>query len=229
MLQKSDAFHLPFTLGRRGIDLPRARSKTCQEVQGSLAGVLVFDPDGLARLCGQGWGLARPWRATGFLVHAQHHFPYPRRASPSKVLMCCSNFEPPSRHGAQKGDSTWLDAGGVTCMIAGRQKSLSRFAPACRTSVSPCACNRSRSLRRMMRPGLSDGILRSPLLSSGTSGSVDSRMNLSSNVTWRSKAMTAWVGTCVSVSLRNTNWTIIDRASSIGVAQVMSTCLRPFG
>jgi hypothetical protein len=34
--QKSDAFHLPFPLGRRGVDLPRSRIKTGKEVQGSL-------------------------------------------------------------------------------------------------------------------------------------------------------------------------------------------------
>ena len=50
MLQERDEFHLPFALGRGGVDLPRARSKPGKEVQGSLARVLVFDPDGLAFL-----------------------------------------------------------------------------------------------------------------------------------------------------------------------------------
>jgi len=50
MLQKGDAFHLPFPLGRGGVDLARARIKTGKEVQGSLAGVLVFDSDGLASI-----------------------------------------------------------------------------------------------------------------------------------------------------------------------------------
>jgi len=39
MLQKSDAFHLPFPLGCRGVDRARARIKTGKEVQGTLADV----------------------------------------------------------------------------------------------------------------------------------------------------------------------------------------------
>ena len=80
MLQKGDEFHLPFALGCGGVDLTRARIKTGKEVQGSLAGVLMFDPDWLPRLGGQGRGFARPWLQTGFLVHAQYHFPYPQGA-----------------------------------------------------------------------------------------------------------------------------------------------------
>ncbi len=70
MLQERDEFHLPFPLGRRGVDLARARIKTGKKVQGTLAGVLVFDPHGLARLCGQRGSFARPGLQTGFLVHA---------------------------------------------------------------------------------------------------------------------------------------------------------------
>jgi len=50
MRQEREAFHLPFPLGRGGVDLARARIKTGKEVQGSLAGVLVFDSDGLASI-----------------------------------------------------------------------------------------------------------------------------------------------------------------------------------
>src|SRR6266403_5147551 len=53
--------------------------RKCHSVQGPLASVLVFDPHGLARLCGQRGSFARPGLQTGFLVHAQHRFPDPHR------------------------------------------------------------------------------------------------------------------------------------------------------
>ena len=80
MFQKRDKFHLPFPLGRRGVDLPCPRIKSGKEVQSPLAGILVFNPDGLARLGGQGWRFACPGLQTGFLVDAQHHFPHPQGA-----------------------------------------------------------------------------------------------------------------------------------------------------
>ena len=43
MLQEGDEFRLSFPLGRRGVDLPRARIKTGKQVQGALPGVLVFN------------------------------------------------------------------------------------------------------------------------------------------------------------------------------------------
>ena len=46
MLQERDEFHLPFPLGRRGVDRPHARVKTCKQVQGAFARVLMFDPHG---------------------------------------------------------------------------------------------------------------------------------------------------------------------------------------
>ena len=60
MLQERDEFHLPFPLGRRGGDRTRARIKPGKKVQGTRAGILVFDPHGVARLCGQGGRFTRP-------------------------------------------------------------------------------------------------------------------------------------------------------------------------
>ena len=80
MLQKRDEFHLPFPCGRRSVDLARARIKPGKEGQGTLAKVLVFDSDGLPRLGCQGRGVACPRLQTGFLVHAQDHFPYAQGA-----------------------------------------------------------------------------------------------------------------------------------------------------
>jgi hypothetical protein len=80
MLQKRDEFHLPFPLGRRGVDLARAGSKTGKEGQCSLARILVFDPYRLPRLCSQCRRLAGPWLSTRFLVHAEHQFPYAQGA-----------------------------------------------------------------------------------------------------------------------------------------------------
>jgi len=39
----------------------------------------MIEADGLARLCRQGGGGACPGLQTGFLVHAQDHFPYTQR------------------------------------------------------------------------------------------------------------------------------------------------------
>jgi hypothetical protein len=80
LLQKGNEFDLPFALGCGSVDRARTRIKTGKEVQGSFAGILVFDPDWLARLCSQGRGGARPGLQTGFFVHAQDHFPYPQGA-----------------------------------------------------------------------------------------------------------------------------------------------------
>src|SRR4029450_9407375 len=78
LLQKGNEFDLPFALGCGSVDRARTRIKTGKEVQGSFAGILVFDPDWLARLCSQGRGGARPGLQTGFFVHAQDHFPAPQ-------------------------------------------------------------------------------------------------------------------------------------------------------
>jgi hypothetical protein len=79
MRHKGDTFHLPFPLGCGSVDLACPCIKTSQEMQGALADVLVFDSHWLARLCRQGRGLARPRLQTGFLVHAQDHFPSTQR------------------------------------------------------------------------------------------------------------------------------------------------------
>jgi len=80
LLQKGNAFHLAFALGRGGVDRTRARIKTGKEVQGALPSILMFDSDWLARLCGQGRSGARPGLQTGFLVYAQDPFPYSQGA-----------------------------------------------------------------------------------------------------------------------------------------------------
>jgi hypothetical protein len=78
--QKRDEFHLPFPLGRRGIDLPGAGVKAGKQIQGAFAGILVLNTYGPARLGGQGRRFAGPWRRPGFLVHAQDPFPHPQGA-----------------------------------------------------------------------------------------------------------------------------------------------------
>src|SRR4029453_8248977 len=87
LLQKGNEFDLPFALGCGSVDRARTRIKTGKEVQGSFAGILVFDPAWLARVWSEGRGGRRPGLQTGFFVHAQDHFPDPQKGRVYKVTI----------------------------------------------------------------------------------------------------------------------------------------------
>ena len=75
LLQKCDKFPLAFARRGGSVDRTRARIKPRKEVQGALADIFMFNPDWSARLRSQRRRFARPGLQTGFLIHAQHHFP----------------------------------------------------------------------------------------------------------------------------------------------------------
>src|SRR5215813_6752463 len=60
MLQKGYELPLPFARGGGGVDRARARIKPGTEVQGALADIRLFAPDGLPWLSGHSRGRARP-------------------------------------------------------------------------------------------------------------------------------------------------------------------------